>query len=117
MAIVRRRSPKCAPVRASATMTPPCSAGLCPEADRNPNFGEYPPALQTGSRSLLRQGQLSSTVDAVGQVDRRPEVAGPERVAAAPLLCPAALDLSSSVHRKRARSREPFLVAGVLEQR
>jgi len=59
----------------------------------------------------LRKWELAATVDAIGEVDGRSEVARPERVATAPVVCPAALDLSCGVHRKRARSCEPPLVS------
>src|SRR5213594_4232139 len=45
------------------------------------------------------------------------EVAGPERVAAAPVVRPAVLHLTCSVHRERARSLEPPFVSRALEQR
>jgi len=65
----------------------------------------------------LRKRELAATVDAIGEVDGRPEVARPERVATAPVVRPAVLDLGCSVHREGARSFEPPLVSGRLVQR
>src|SRR6266498_2704901 len=65
----------------------------------------------------LREGWLPSTDGAVGEVEGCAEVTRPERVAAAPVVRPAVLHLTCSVHRERARSREPPFVSRALEQR
>jgi hypothetical protein len=59
---------------------------------------------------VLGERWLPSTVQAVGQVEGGSEVAGPERVAASTVTSAAVLHLVHSVHRERARSREPSLV-------
>ena len=92
-----------------------------------PERRALPPALHAGAGGELQPrggagrrptgGVAPSTVDAVGEEERRAEVASPERVAAAPVLRPALLHLACSVHRERARSREPPLVSRALEQR
>jgi hypothetical protein len=66
---------------------------------------------------VLWEGYLPSTVGAVGEVEGCAEVARPERVAAAPVIRPAALHLACSVHREAARSGEPPFVTRALEQR
>src|SRR5436190_4722500 len=69
------------------------------------------------SRRALREGQPTAAVDAVGEVQRRAEVAGPERVAAAPVGRAALLHLVHGVHREQAGTREPALVSRPVEQR
>src|SRR5206468_4219891 len=58
----------------------------------------------------------AAAVQAVGRVERDADVAGPERVAAAPSLRPEPLDLRQRVNREAPRPLEPELVASALER-
>jgi hypothetical protein len=58
--------------------------------------------------SVLWEGWFPSSVEAVGNIEGRTEVACPERVAPAPLVGPALLDLARGVHRERALGRARF---------
>src|SRR4051794_5225354 len=97
-------------------------------------FWRYPPVApergeprpRVGDRQLrlppirpsprVDRGRPRCGGEAVGEVERRAEVAGPERVAAVAVLLACRARLRRGVHREAARPLEPALVARTREE-